>query len=69
MYLVGDTILCIQDHPEYDAGYITGLVETRRARMGDAITDEALAADRHDRRRQRRDRRLVWPTSCSIAGS
>jgi len=42
MYLVGDTILCIQDHPEYDAGYISELVETRRLRMGDAITDDAL---------------------------
>jgi GMP synthase-like glutamine amidotransferase len=43
MFLVGDTILCVQDHPEYDPGYIAGLVEPRRARMGDAITDEALA--------------------------
>jgi GMP synthase-like glutamine amidotransferase len=42
MYLVGDTILCIQDHPEYDASYIAGLVEARRHRMGDAITDAAL---------------------------
>lgn len=43
MYLVGDTILCVQDHPEYDADYIAGLVEARRPRMGDAITDAALA--------------------------
>jgi GMP synthase-like glutamine amidotransferase len=43
MFLVGDTILCVQDHPEYDASYIAGLVEARRTRMGDDITDEALA--------------------------
>jgi GMP synthase-like glutamine amidotransferase len=43
MFLVGDTILCVQDHPEYDAAYIAALVELRRPRMGDAITDEALA--------------------------
>ena len=43
MFIVGDTILCIQDHPEYDADYITALVEARRPRMGDEITDEALA--------------------------
>lgn len=42
-YLVGDTILCLQDHPEYDAAYIAGLVEARRPRMGDEITDAALA--------------------------
>lgn len=43
MFLVGETILCVQDHPEYDADYIAGLVEMRRPRMGDAITDRALA--------------------------
>jgi GMP synthase-like glutamine amidotransferase len=43
MFLVGDNILCIQDHPEYDADYIGALVEARRPRMGDAITDDALA--------------------------
>jgi GMP synthase-like glutamine amidotransferase len=42
MFLVDDTILCIQDHPEYDAAYIAALVEMRRPRMGDAITDAAL---------------------------
>jgi GMP synthase-like glutamine amidotransferase len=43
MFLIGDNILCIQDHPEYDAAYISALVETRRPRMGDEITDAALA--------------------------
>jgi hypothetical protein len=42
MYVVGDTILCVQDHPEYDASYIAGLVEARRPRMGDEVTDTAL---------------------------
>lgn len=43
MFLVGETILCVQDHPEYDADYIAALVELRRSRMGDEITDAALA--------------------------
>ncbi len=43
IYLVDDTILCVQDHPEYDADYIAGLVEARRPRMGDEVTDAALA--------------------------
>jgi GMP synthase-like glutamine amidotransferase len=43
MFLVGDNILCIQDHPEYDADYIGALVEFRRPRMGDEITDAAHA--------------------------
>lgn len=43
MFLVGESILCIQDHPEYDDRYIAGLVEMRRPRMGDEITDAALA--------------------------
>jgi GMP synthase-like glutamine amidotransferase len=42
MFLVDDNILCVQDHPEYDAAYIAGLVEARRPRMGDAIADAAL---------------------------
>jgi GMP synthase-like glutamine amidotransferase len=48
MFLVGDTILCVQDHPEYDADYIAGLVQARRPRMGDAITDAALQRIRTD---------------------
>jgi GMP synthase-like glutamine amidotransferase len=42
MFLVDDTILCVQDHPEYDSSYIAGLVEMRRPRMGDVVTDDAL---------------------------
>jgi len=48
MFLVGDNILCIQDHPEYDAAYISALVEARRPRMGDEITDAALATIKND---------------------
>ena len=48
MFLVGDTILCIQDHPEYDAAYIAALVEARRPRMGDEITDAALSRIERD---------------------
>ena len=48
MFLVGDNILCIQDHPEYDAAYISALVEARRPRMGDAITDAALESIARD---------------------
>ena len=48
MFLVGDNILCIQDHPEYDADYISALVEARRPRMGDEITDDALATIQRD---------------------
>src|SRR4051794_36284244 len=48
MFLVGDNILCVQDHPEYDAAYIAALVEARRPRMGDQITDAALATIERD---------------------
>jgi GMP synthase-like glutamine amidotransferase len=48
MFLVGDNILCVQDHPEYDADYIRALVEARRPRMGDEITDAALATIDHE---------------------
>lgn len=42
MYLVDDSMLGIQDHPEYDATYVEALVRTRRDRMGDETTDDAL---------------------------
>jgi GMP synthase-like glutamine amidotransferase len=41
-YLVDDTILGIQDHPEYTADYIAALVASRRDRLGDELTDDAL---------------------------
>lgn len=42
MYLIGDTILGIQDHPEFDREYVAALIEESRAVVGDAITDRAL---------------------------
>lgn len=42
-FLLGEHVLAVQDHPEYDDRYIAGLVEARRARMGDEVTDAALA--------------------------
>ncbi len=42
IYLVGDSILCVQDHPEYEPAYISALIEARRSRMGDELTDDAL---------------------------
>jgi GMP synthase-like glutamine amidotransferase len=41
-YLVGDTMLGIQDHPEFDRAYITALVRARRDRLGPQIADDAL---------------------------
>lgn len=42
-FLVGEHVLAVQDHPEFDDQYIAALIESRRPRMGDAVTDEALA--------------------------
>lgn len=42
-FLVGDTMLGIQDHPEFDAGYTAALIGERRTLMGDAAADAALA--------------------------
>jgi GMP synthase-like glutamine amidotransferase len=41
-YLVGDTILGVQDHPEFTDDYVAALIEARRKRLGDALADEAL---------------------------
>jgi GMP synthase-like glutamine amidotransferase len=41
-FVVGDHILCVQDHPEYSAEYIAALVAARRPRLGDELTDDAL---------------------------
>ncbi len=42
--LVGDTVLGIQDHPEFDDRYVRGLIAGRRSRLGDELADAALAA-------------------------
>jgi len=41
-FLLGDHVLGIQDHPEFDDRYIAALIEARRPRMGDEVTDTAL---------------------------
>ena len=69
MYLVGDTILCVQDHPEYDAGYIAGLVEARRPRMGDEVTDAALERIAARPTRTATSSAAGSPTSCSTAAA
>lgn len=42
IYLVGESILCVQDHPEYEPAYISALIESRRSRLGDELADDAL---------------------------
>jgi GMP synthase-like glutamine amidotransferase len=41
-FLVGEHLLAIQDHPEFDDRYTAALVEARRERLGDEVTDDAL---------------------------
>jgi len=43
IYLVGETILCMQDHPEFSYHYEAQLIESRRARTGDEVADEGQA--------------------------
>jgi GMP synthase-like glutamine amidotransferase len=42
-FVLGEHVLGIQDHPEFSDRYIRGLIEVRRPRMGDEVTDQALA--------------------------
>lgn len=44
IYLVGDTMLCMQDHPEFSFRYEAALIESRRARTGDELADEGQVA-------------------------
>lgn len=41
-YLVSDTILCVQDHPEFTDDYVRALIHARRERMGEADADAFL---------------------------
>ena len=43
-FVLDQHVLAVQDHPEYSDRYIRGLIEARRPRMGDDVTDAALAA-------------------------
>ena len=42
-FTVGDTVLCLQDHPEFNGDVTRALIERRRDRMGDEVADAALA--------------------------
>jgi GMP synthase-like glutamine amidotransferase len=40
-YLVGDTIFCVQDHPEFNRRYTAAIIDARRERMGNDTADAA----------------------------
>lgn len=42
-YLVGDTIFCVQDHPEFTDEYVRAVIEARRERMGEADAEAFLS--------------------------
>ena len=46
-YLVGDTVFCVQDHPEFSDDYVRALINARRERMGPEEAQSFL--DRIDR--------------------
>ena len=43
-YAIGQQVLCIQPHPEFDPEYSAFLIEKRRALHGQALCEEKLAA-------------------------
>lgn len=43
-YAVGDQVLCVQPHPEFDADYSGYLLDTRRERFGEDLYQRAKAA-------------------------
>lgn len=49
-YAVGEQVLCVQPHPEFDADYSAYLLETRRERYGPELYERSIAALRpeHD---------------------
>ncbi len=40
-YLVGDTIFCVQDHPEFNRRYTAAIIDARRERLGNDTADTA----------------------------
>ena len=42
-YTVGDRVICVQGHPEFDPGLVAVLYEGRRERVGSDAVDTALA--------------------------
>lgn len=49
-YAIGQQVLCVQPHPEFDADYAAFLLDKRRRLMGEALYQERLASLRqgHD---------------------
>ena len=45
IYIVDDTILGIQDHPEFDASYTRALIEVRESHMGDIVAAALAKVD------------------------
>lgn len=43
MFQCGARLMGIQAHPEFPAAYARALIEDRRARIGEAAADDALA--------------------------
>ena len=43
MFQCGARLLGIEAHPEFPAAYARALIEDRRARIGDAVVEDALA--------------------------
>lgn len=42
-FLVGDTVFCVQDHPEFTDEYVRALIDVRRESMGEADAEAFLA--------------------------
>lgn len=47
-YALRDQVLCVQPHPEFDADYSAYLLESRRDRYGEALTQQRLSELRPD---------------------
>jgi len=48
-YLVGDNIVCVQDHPEFDASYVRSLIDARLDRIDpDTVAAARLRLDTTD---------------------
>ena len=46
-YLLGETVFCVQDHPEFPALYVSALIEARADRIDAATSSAALDTIRH----------------------
>lgn len=43
-YALGQQVMCVQPHPEFDAAYAAFLLDKRRGQMGEAVYQERLAS-------------------------